>query len=163
MGLHFPVRRAAGFTLIEIVLSVFILMLLVVLAVPSIGGVMADRRLRHSLDQMNNLVHQAQEKAIVDHRPYLLIWGSKDIELWPETATDQDPGEPAARLQLMRGESYALAFPYALEKDPPAEWIFWPSGTCEPADVTFKGPAGTWTVSYSPLTARADITKYVAH
>ena len=155
-------RRAAGFTLIEVVLSVFILMLLVVLAVPSIGGVMADRRLRRSLDAFNDLVHQAQEKSIADHRPYLLIWTSKEIELWPENSSDQDPGAPAARLPLAKHESYGLAFPFALAKDPPAEWIFWSSGTCEPAEVTFQGPAGTWTASYSPLTARADITKYAA-
>ena len=124
---------------------------------------MADRRLRKSLDAFNDLVHQAQEKSIADHRSYLLIWTSKDIELWPEDSTDQDPPDPAARLLLNRRESYGLALPFALAKDPPAEWIFWPSGTCEPADVTFKGPAGTWTASYSPLTARADITNYVAH
>ncbi len=138
-------------------------MLLVVLAIPSTEGVLADRRLRQSLDAFNGLVHQAQEKSLVDHRPYLLIWTSKDIELWPETSSDQDPSQPAARLQFGRRESYGLGFPFALSKDPPAEWIFWPSGTCEPASVTFKGPSGMWTANYSPLTARAEVANYAAH
>jgi type II secretion system protein H len=157
------VRRTAGFTLIEIVLSVFILMLLLVLAVPSVTGVMADRRLRQSLDRFNNLAHEAQQKSIAEHRSYLLTWTSKDIELRPETILDTDGADAVARLGIQRGESYSLALPFALIKDPPAEWIFWPSGTCEPAEVTFKSRNGTWTASFSPLTAQAEITKYAAH
>ena len=79
---------------------------------------MADRRLRRSLDAFNDLVHQAQEKSIADHRSYLLIWTSKDIELWPEFSTDQDPSQPAARLPIARRESYGLGFPFALIKRP---------------------------------------------
>lgn len=158
-----PVRRTAGFTLIEIILSIFILMLLLVLAVPSVSGVMADRRLRQSLDRFNDLAHQAQQKSITEHRAYLLTWTSKAIELHPETLTDSDDPNPVARLVPARGESYSLALPFALMKDPPAEWIFWPSGTCEPAEVTFKSHNGTWTASYSPLTAQAEITAYAAH
>jgi type II secretion system protein H len=157
-----PVRRTAGFTLIEVVLSVFILMLLLVMAVPSVSGVMADRRLRQSLDRFNDLAHQAQQKSIAEHRAYLLTWTSKAIELRPETLIDSDGPDPVTRLVPARGESYSLALPFALMKDPPAEWIFWPSGTCEPAEVTFKSRNGTWTASYSALTAQAEIIGYAA-
>ena len=61
-----------AFTLVEIVLAVFILMLLLLLAVPSLNGVLADRRLRHSLDSFNNLVRQAQERSVAERRPYLI-------------------------------------------------------------------------------------------
>ena len=156
------VRRTSGFTLVEIVLSVFILMLLMMLAVPSVSGVMTDRRLRQSLDRFNDLAHQAQQKSITDHRAYLLKWTSKGIELLPEILLDSDGPDPVARLAAGPGESYSLALPFALMKDPPAQWIFWPSGTCEPAQVTFKSRNGTWTASYSPLTATAEIISYVA-
>jgi type II secretion system protein H len=157
------VRRTAGFTLIEIVLSVFILMLLLVLAVPSVSGVMADRRLRQSLDRFNDLVHQAQQKSIAEHRAYLLVWTSKEIDLRPETILDTDGADSVAHLTANRGESYALELPFALIKDPPAEWIFWSSGTCEPAVVTFHSRNGTWKASYSPLTAQAELIAYGAH
>lgn len=156
-------RRTGGFTIIEVVLSVFILMLLMMLAVPSMTGVMADRRLRQSLDRFNDLAHQAQQKSIAEHRAYLLTWTSKAIELRPEALNDTDSPDPITRLVPQRGESYSLALPFALKKNPPAEWIFWPSGTCEPAEVTFTGRNGTWTASYSPLTVQADLTAYVAH
>jgi type II secretion system protein H len=156
------VRRTSGFTLVEIVLSVFILMLLLMLAVPSVNGVMADRRLRQSLDRLNNLAHQAQQKSIAEHRAYLITWTSKGIDLRPETLLDSDGPDAVAHLAVTPGESYSLALPFALIKDPPPQWIFWPSGTCEPAEVTFKSRNGTWTASYSPLTAQAEITSYAA-
>src|SRR5437588_289644 len=57
---------------------------------------------------------------------------------------------------------YCLCWQYLalLAEKYPAEWIFWPSGTCEPAIVRFQGPAGSWTANYSPLTARPEITNY---
>jgi hypothetical protein len=137
------------------------MMVLLMLAVPSMNGLMADRRLRQSLDRFNDLAHEAQEKSITEHRAYLVTWTTKGVELRPETLLDTDGPDPAARLVIGKGESYSLALPFALIKDPPPEWIFWPSGTCEPAEVTFKSSNGTWKASYSPLTAQAEVIAYV--
>src|SRR4051812_16253557 len=160
-ALHLWVRKARAFTLIEIVISVFILMLLIMLAVPSVTGVLADRRLRHSLDTFNNLVYQAQERSLGEHRPYLLVWTTNSVELHPETAAKGEDPKPAASLPLARGESLQLTLPSALVKDPPPQWIFWPSGTCEPAQVKFTGRDGTWSATYSPLSARSQLSAYV--
>lgn len=73
-----------GFTLIEIVIAVFIMMLLLMLAVPSLNGVLANKRLRRSLNGFNDLVHQAQERSVAEHRAYLIVWGDKNIALRPE-------------------------------------------------------------------------------
>jgi type II secretory pathway pseudopilin PulG len=151
-----------AFTLIEIVIAVFILMLLLLLAVPSLNGVLANRRLQRSLDGFNNLVRQAQELSVAQRRPYLIVWSKKGIILRPEVfAKDEDP-KPAAVFQLDRGDVLKLMLPAALTKNPPPEWIFWPTGTCEPAVVQFKGGSGSWTANYSALTARAQMTNYAA-
>lgn len=152
-------RPRAGFTLIEISISVFILLLLIMVAVPSLSGVMADRRLRRSLDDLNRLVQQAQERSISEHRSYLIVWGKDALALLPEAAT-KDEEKNALIYKLRRGDAFQLALPAALEKDPPAQWIFWSSGACEPAVITFKGVDGSWVANYSPLTARAELTKY---
>jgi hypothetical protein len=55
-----------------------------------------------------------------------------------------------------------LVLPAALTKNPPPAWIFWPTGTCEPAVVQFVGRDGTWTANYSALTAQATLTTYAA-
>lgn len=155
-------QRAPGFTLIEIAISVFILMLLLLLAIPSVSGVMADRRLHRSLDALNEIVRQAQEHSVRERRPYLIVWQKKAIILRPEEISQDEGDAPVAMLALDKGHAFVLRLPAALEKKAAAQWIFWPSGTCEPANVRFKGPNGSWEVNYSPLTARPEIVRYAA-
>lgn len=154
------VRHSRGFTLIEIVIAIFILLMLLAMAVPSVTGVLADKRLRRSLDSFNNLVHQAQERSLAEHRAYLLVWTDKGIAARPEILVKGDDPSPIAELPLGKNESISLYLTAALTKDPPPEWIFWPTGTCEPATIKYASRDGTWSAKYSPLTARADLTNY---
>jgi type II secretory pathway pseudopilin PulG len=156
------VQRFRAFTLIEIALSIFILMLLLLLAVPSLSGVIADRRLKQSLDGFNQLVRQAQERSVTERRAYLIVWGKSSVLLRPEIFTKDEEEKATAMLRLPKGSWIKISLPAALIGKPPAEWIFWPSGTCEPARVQFRGPAGTWTADYSPLTAQPELTQYAA-
>lgn len=155
-------RREEGFTLIELAIAIVILVVILMLAVPSLNGVMADRRLRRSLDDFNGMVRQAQERSIAERRSYLIIWREGKIGLRPEGLMKGESREPVALLKLAGGESLKFSFPAAMIENPPAEWIFWPSGNCEPAVVTYRGRNGGWTASYSALTARAEIVAYVA-
>jgi type II secretory pathway pseudopilin PulG len=156
------VQRLRAFTLIEIALSIFILMLLLMLAVPSLSGVIANRRLKQSLDSFNQLVRQAQERSVTERRAYLIVWGKSSVVLKPEIFTKDEEEKATAVLRLPKGSWIKVSLPAALIGKPPAEWIFWPSGTCEPAIVQFRGPAGTWTADYSPLTAQPELTQYAA-
>jgi type II secretory pathway pseudopilin PulG len=156
------VQRFRAFTLIEIALSIFILLLLLLLAVPSLSGVIANRRLKQSLDGFNQLVRQAQERSVTERRAYLIVWGKSSVVLKPEIFTKDEEEKATAVLRLPKGSWIKVSLPAALMGKPPAEWIFWPSGTCEPAIVQFRGPAGTWTADYSPLTAQPELTQYAA-
>lgn len=153
-------QRARGFTLIEIALAIFILLLILVLAVPSFSGVIANRRLKQSLDEFNNLVRQAQLLSVTERRPYLIVWGKNNVMVRPEAFAEHEEAKAKAEFRLSRGGTLKLSLPVALAQKYPAEWIFWPSGTCEPAIVRFQGPAGSWTANYSPLTGRPEITSY---
>ena len=153
-------QRFRAFTLIEIALSIFILLLLLMLAVPSLTGVVANRRLKQSLDSFNQLVRQAQERSVTERRAYLIVWGKSSVVLKPEIFTKDEEEKATAVLRLPKGSWIKISLPAALIGKPPAEWIFWPSGTCEPAIVQFRGPAGTWTADYSPLTAQPELTQY---
>ena len=155
-------QRFRAFTLIEIALSIFILLLLLVLAVPSLSGVIANRRLKQSLDSVNQLVRQAQERSVTERRAYLIVWGKNSVLLRPEILAEGEEEKPTATVRLGKGNSIRVSLPAALTNKPPAEWIFWPSGTCEPATVQFRGPAGAWTANYSPLTAQPEVTQYAA-
>ena len=153
-------QRSRGFTLVEIVLAVFILLLLLALAVPSLTGVLADRQLKRSLDGFNNLVRRAQERSVVERRPYVIVWSKKNVVARPEVFAEDEEVKATAEFALGRGEVLKLSLPVALTDKHPAEWIFWPSGTCEPAIVQFKGRSGSWVANYAPLTARAQVTSY---
>ena len=155
-------QRFRAFTLIEIALSIFILLLILVLAVPSLSGVVANRRLKQSLDSFNQLVHQAQERSVTERRAYLIVWGKNSAQLRPEVFAEGEEEKPTAVLRLGKGSWIRISLPAALLGKPPAEWIFWPSGTCEPATVQFRGPVGGWTANYSPLTAQPELTQYAA-
>jgi type II secretory pathway pseudopilin PulG len=149
-----------AFTLIEMIIAVSILMVVLLMAVPSLNGVLADKRLRRSFDGFNYLVRQAQERSVAERRAYLIVWGDKGVALRPEVVAKKEKPMVTAALPLARGEVLALTLPAALIKKPPGEWIFWPSGICEPAVVQFKGHDGTWTADYSALTARAELVDY---
>ena len=154
-------NRSTGFTLIEMAVAVVILMLLMMLAVPSMSGVMADRRLRRSLDEFNVIVREAQERSVTEHRPFLIVWEKGKLGLRAEGLQKGESPEPVVKWRLAKGESLKVDFPAALLDEPPPEWIFWASGTCEPAVVTYRGKDGTWTASYSALTGRPQIVAYV--
>src|SRR5688500_2700375 len=83
-------RKQEAFTLIEIVMAVFILLLLLFVGVPSLNGVLADRRLRRSLDEMNRFVRLAQEKAVVERRAYLISWQKDHLILRPESVMKEE-------------------------------------------------------------------------
>ena len=155
-------QRARGFTLIEIALSIFILLLLLVLAVPSFTGVIANRRLKQSLDEFNNLVRQAQTLSVTERRPYLIVWAKNNVMVRPEAFAEDEEAKAKAEFRPIRGSTLRLSLPSALAEKYPAEWIFWPSGICEPAAVQFNGPAGSWTVNYSPLAVQPELTDYAA-
>ena len=153
-------QRLRGFTLVEIVLAVFIMMLLLALAVPSLTGVLADKQLKRSLDGFNNLVRRAQERSVAERRPYLIVWSKKKVVARPEVLAEDEEVKATAEFPLSRGEVLKLSLPAALTNEHPAEWIFWPSGTCEPAIVQFNGPSGSWAANYASLTARAEVMNY---
>lgn len=155
-------RNERAFTLVEMAIAIFIMLLLIGLAVPSLSGVFKDRRLRRSIDEMNTLVRSARERSVAERRPYLISWQKGQIVVRPEAFTKDEAEEPISKLVLHRGDAFLLKLPAALVDDPPADWVFWPSGTCEPALVSFQGVDGTWTAKYSALTGLPELTSYAA-
>lgn len=155
-------QRSRGFTLVELIIAVAILAVILMMAYPAMEGVIADRKLRTSLDEFNNLVRQAQERSVKEHRPYLVVWGDKDVTVQPEAFSRDEEKKPVATFVLEQGSALTLTLPASLRSKPAPEWIFWPTGTCEPATVKFDGRAGTWTANYAPLTGHGELANYAA-
>jgi len=155
-------RHQRGFTLVEIVIAIFILLLLVLLAVPSLNGVLADKRLHRSLDRFNDLVRQAHERSLTEHRAYLIVWNDTFISLQPAAFLKTEEHQPIDIIPIARHDRWGLELPAALTKKVPAEWIFWESGVCEPARVRFASNDGSWTAEYSALSGLGNLITYAS-
>ena len=146
----------AGFTLLEICLALFIGLMLITIAVPSIAAVLAEQRMKASFEEFDRFVRLAREKSITERRGYAMVWDGKGLALRPLESRDTDDREVGPdRFDFEEGETFTLDRPSALIKKPPGEWVFWRSGLCEQAVVSFAGEAGSWSVRYDPLTVRA--------
>src|SRR5207302_2912816 len=133
----------------------FIAVLIIAAAVPSVEGLVAERRLKASFDAFDDLVRNAQARSMTEQRAYLIVWDKKTIFLRPEAPLNPAEAAGVAQLKADDPENFDVQFPAALLQAPPKVWVFWPSGTCEPANVTYSGKAGHWTAKYDPLTVHA--------
>ena len=146
--------RRDGFTLLEICMVVMIVLLLLGLAVPSVNGLFAEQRLKKTFEQFDDFVRKAQLRAVSERRAIVMIWDGEGITVQPDEPTADDSAGAGDYFPFGNGP-IALERPAALDKKPPVEWLFWRSGTCEPAILHFAGSAGSWSVQYDPLTVHA--------
>ena len=150
-----PTRPVAAFTLVEICVSILIVLLIIGIAIPSLTGVFAERRLRASYDEFTALTATAQRRSVSEKKTYLLTWDRDGaVRLMPEGLSAKLRREvPAASLPA--GARYELRFADAIANPgTPREWAFFPTGNCEPVTVRCEAPAGTWEASFNALTAR---------
>jgi type II secretory pathway pseudopilin PulG len=147
------VRARRGFTLLEVCLAVFIAMLLVTLAVPSVSGLLAEQRAKRSFEAFDSLARDAQSRSRSERRAYVLAWDRDGIAVRPKEPKSDEELKGVNRIDFAEKETFAIDLPAALVKTPASEWIFWPTGTCEPATV-HHGEADRWTANYDPLTTR---------
>jgi type II secretory pathway pseudopilin PulG len=147
-------RRISGFTLIEICLAIAIGLLIVTMTVPSVTGLFAEQKLKRSFDEFDTFVRTAQLKSVTERRDYVMLFEEGGVSLEPADPTEEDAAADPERFALPEGADITLDRPVALEKNPPMEWPFWKSGTCEPVVVSYRGEAGIWVAKYDPLTVR---------
>ena len=159
-------RSSPGFTLLEICIVIAIAVLLMGLAVPSLTGQMARRKLQESFDRLNTLVSQAREASMKENRGYLLAWDKNGVvNLYPADLSNEarrKQGPTGTLVPDKKGEKYVLRRPSALTGEPSAEWTFWPSGTCEPVVVDYKGPSGEWEAQFNALSGRGNLSRFIA-
>lgn len=148
-------RHTHGFTLLEICLAIVIGLLIVTLAVPSIKGVMADQRLKETFERFDALARKAQSRAVSERRTFVLSWEKDAVVLRPLEPGEDDRSAEIEQVTCSEGETFLLDRPVAMEKKPAPEWVFWRSGICEPAIISYEGPEGTWKAEYNALTGRS--------
>jgi prepilin-type N-terminal cleavage/methylation domain-containing protein len=164
--------RRHGFTLLEILIALVLGLMLLLIAVPSVSGMIRERNLRETFQRFDNFVRSAQTKAMTNRRTYVMVWDEKGIDLVPldPTAPDSAPvlppegvepdtaAEEPTFFEFTEEAAWTLQRPAALVKKPIWEWPFWRSGLCEPVIVHYESEAGSWSAEYSGLTGRGRVT-----
>ena len=159
------IHKTSAFTLLELMLAVLIALIVMGIAIPSMRGLNAEKRLRESYEKVEALAYKAQTNAITQQRTWVLVWEKGQILLQPDapTAEEKQAGTAEGEETMAIGEDETLTMqrPASLlpPKETPGEWPFWRSGTCEPVTVAYDGPEGTWTAIFHPLTAKGEITE----
>jgi type II secretion system protein H len=160
-----PGSSRSGFTLLELCVAIFLVLLLMAAALPSLVGQAARQRLQTAYDRFDALVADAQRHSVTDGKPYILTWtASGAIRLYPADWNPRDKkAVPAESLvPAHEDDHYILERDASLTQSPAPVWTFWPSGNCEPVSVRFEGKSGTWTAEYNALSTRGNITRFVA-
>ena len=146
--------RRDGFTLLEIIIALVIGLMLVTLAVPGVVGLLREQDLKKTFESFDELVHRAQERSVSEGRGFRIVFDETGATLEPSDPREEDAQDEVEHYAVGENETLAIERTAALVKAPLAEWPFWRSGCCEPAKVTYTGPAGSWIVQYDPLTVR---------
>lgn len=150
--------RRHGFTLIEICLAVFIALIVITMAVPSVQRLLSEENGRKSFNRLDALARYAQSHAVSERRAYVLDWDKTGILVRPEKPANPEEKAGLGRIDVGENEVCDIVFPAALEKKPVREWIFWPTGTCESATVSYKGNGESWVAEYDSLTVQATVS-----
>lgn len=172
---RFPLRTAAAFTLIELLVSLFLIMIILTIAAVSIEAVSDESRLRQPAAELKSFAKRAVKSAVAEQRSYSVFFHSKYFllrETYPEQRVDEDdfaldlfrnsqglPEEEGTvvvvrhdmaedlALQVRRWNSEEWIVPEGVE------WVFEPSGLCEPLSVRFTRRDGYVEIDFNPLTA----------
>ena len=151
-------RRRLAFTLLEVCLAIFIAVLVVLAAVPSLSGIIEERRAKKIFNQFDDLVRQAESRSVTERRPYALVWDLSGVFLAPLSPANAGGAKGIARVDFGDRQTPELQLPAALNSDVPKQWTFWPSGACEPATVICRSADAPWTAVYDPLTVQPVFT-----
>ena len=162
-----PTRRhPPGFTLIEICIVIFLAITLISIAMPSLTGQLARRRLQEASDRLDALATRARERSVTEGQPYLLVWEKGGgIALYPANATQAQRNQqgPVSELRpTASNEHYTLVRNASLTTNPAPVWTFWPTGNCEPVTVRYESSGGEWEAVFNPLSGRSNFTRFIA-
>jgi len=151
-------RKRGAFTLFEVCIAVFIGVMIMLAAVPSISGVLEEQRAKKLFTEFDGLAKDASTHAVTERRAYVLEWDDSGVSMRPLAPVNGDEAQGTGRVDFGEKLAPELLLPGALVKDPPREWTFWPTGTCEQATVKCHVKDAPWTASYDALTEQPVFT-----
>ena len=92
-GLIAPVRNAAAFTLLELVVVSALMVVLLALAVPVVNTALFQDPVKSSSRKIIGLVQATREKAVREHQSYTIVFDLAGNQFWAEKDSETDQQE----------------------------------------------------------------------
>jgi len=155
-------RDPGGFTLLEMSMVLFILLLLIGAAIPMTSGLIAEERLRRHANELLLYARTARRLAVSENRPYEIRFAEKMFLLEPYLVAGNSKGEVVSSHALTSDTLYGVQRWGEKEFGKPDDesWVFQPSGICEPIRVHFQNGKNWLEFGFNPLTGRSQEETY---
>ena len=150
-----PMPRDRGFTLLEMVLVLFILLVVAGIALPATAGLAAQERLKSQAKTLQDYAATARRLAVTEGRPYEIVLKEGSVLLESVPAGGAGKGTVVDSMKLPAGVRYTVRH-WGRDRFSAPEgesWVFRPDGICEPLRIHFQNGDGWIEYSINPLTA----------
>lgn len=152
-------NRSLGFSLLEMVIVLFIIMVLAGLAIGLSRDVFGQEELRGTAREISLLAKTARLKAIEENVSYKISITPNLLSLQPLQELDSDQPEESAEkvIEYKIPEKVILKMKQWGDQDwqkiEEITWIFKPSGLCAPNSFRLERDDAWMEMSFNPLTA----------
>ncbi len=175
-------RRAGAFTLIEIMVTLVLITLIIGIGALSIDSLNDEKKLRQPAGKLRDMAREAMRRAVTQQRSYSIFLNQnffmlretyvrqEDIDNFHKEQNeqfaqkslfeDEEAVRPSQRIverfELNEGFSMQMRRWIQSEFTEPKgqEWVFSPSGICEPVTIRFSNEKGYIEMDFNPLTAK---------
>lgn len=155
-------RSRQGFTLLELGLVLFILLLIAGIAMPMMSSLIAEERLRATTHELQLYARTARRLAMTENQPYAIKLAEKGFVLEPYGADKAQKEDILHARKLPSNAAYTVQRwgKKAFRKAADETWIFQPDGLCEPVRFHFQEGKNWIEFGFNPLTAAAQDETY---
>jgi type II secretory pathway pseudopilin PulG len=160
-------KQRRAFTLIEVALAMFIVVLVIGIGLPFATGMGQQSRLREPADELKTLALTARRRAVTEQKTMEILLENHGFVLREAVIADLtsraviDPEKDKTEIAsypLPSGVQYSIKrwdeTKFATTAD--ARWRFLPTGLCEPITVRLSRDEDYLEFSFNPLTAQTE-------
>jgi len=141
-----PKTHLQGFTLIEILLVVFILSVVAAVAVPNFSRTYSNLELKRKTEDVAYLMKYAQSRSVAKRRPLRLMFDSEFEKYWLEEFFEDEGEEIFKRLTSRLGKTYKIPNSIQIQMEEPPV-TFYPDGRIEKRRIYLCDKEKCFTIS----------------
>jgi hypothetical protein len=138
-------KKSAAFTLVEMMTAIFLAMLIIGIAVLSIGAVNEEASIRRIGSTLEATARAALQTSVLKQRDHWITFSSNDFTAAPNGKTYSLPKN--SRIELRHWGEKSWSTPATDER-----WHFSHEGLCEPLQVRLTLGKATLEMQFDPLT-----------